>query len=161
MGAGKSTYGKKLAGKMGYDFLDLDTMIEEKVGKSVYDIFNSDGEEFFRKTETEVLRSTANLDNVVISTGGGAPAHSENMDWMNENGTTIYLKLFANKIFNRLWKAKVQRPTIEGMDQAELQTFIQDKLPWRAVEYIKADFVINPEGFLPKNLADELKLVDA
>ena len=94
MGCGKSTYGKKLAGKLKYSSVDLDKLVEEKAGKTVYEIFESEGEDAFRKLEAEALRETADLDNCVIATGGGAPAYWENMAWMNENGKAVFLKLF-------------------------------------------------------------------
>lgn len=154
MGCGKSTYGKKLAGKLKFSSVDLDTLVEEKAGKTVYEIFESEGEDAFRKLEAEALRETAELDNCVIATGGGAPAYWENMAWMNENGKAVFLKLFENKIFKRLANAKEPRPAIDGMDSSELKAFIHEKLTWRSQYYDTAEYVIQPEFFPPAKLAE-------
>src|SRR5665647_886628 len=93
MGSGKTTAGKKLAAALGWSFIDLDKKIEEHTGKIIPDIFSQNGEVWFRNVEAEVLRSLNELTNTVISTGGGAPCHDDNMDYMLETGFTVYIKL--------------------------------------------------------------------
>src|SRR5512133_3442701 len=92
MGSGKSTAGRELARLLGWSFTDLDTEVEKREGKTIRQIFAQKGEEYFRNLETKVLRDLNTLANSVISTGGGTPCHSDNMDFMLENGLTIYLK---------------------------------------------------------------------
>ena len=78
---------------MGYDFVDMDSWIEQKEGLSVAAIFEQRGEEYFRKKEREAIREFASLEKVVVSTGGGAPCYGDNMKLLNNSGLTIYLNL--------------------------------------------------------------------
>ena len=156
MGSGKSSYAKKLANALGYNLMDLDAEIERQTGHSIPHWFDEIGEEAFREKEAQLLRSTAEQDDLVVATGGGAACFHNSMDWMNANGTTVYLKLFENKLFNRLWKGKSERPLIEDMDQPELKLFIHEELNDRSVFYSAAHFVILPEQFPPKYLAEQL-----
>jgi shikimate kinase len=157
MGSGKSTYGKKLSKQLGYEHIDLDTLIEEQSGKSISDWFANDGEEAFRAKEAETLRSLADKDNVVISTGGGAACFHDNMQWMNENGFTTYLKLLEPQLLKRLNKAKEERPLIADMSEKEIALFIHEMLNERSMYYSQAKLVIQPEQFQPKHLADYIK----
>lgn len=91
MGCGKSTLGKKLATKLGYDFIDLDYQLEKQMGTSIGNYFAANGEEAFRKLESKTLKEFDYPINGVIATGGGTPCYFDNMDWMNSNGITIYM----------------------------------------------------------------------
>ena len=82
MYSGKTTFGRRLAASKGMDFLDLDRAFEERYHYTVPRFFATFGETAFRKLETQMLRDTARLDNVVIATGGGTPCHSGNMDFI-------------------------------------------------------------------------------
>lgn len=158
MGSGKTSYAKKLANAMGYELMDLDAEIEKQTGHSISHWFDEIGEEAFREKEAEILRTTAEKENLVISTGGGAACHHEGMDWMNANGTTVYLKLLETKLYNRLWKAKAERPLIDDMDQHELKIFIHEELNNRSRFYCTAHYVILPEQFTPKYLMEQMAL---
>lgn len=157
MGAGKSTYGKRLANAMGYKSLDLDALIEEKSGKTIAEIFETQGEEGFRALEAEVLRSTETEENVVIATGGGTACFHENMDWMNANGLTIYLRLFESILQKRLERAQEERPLLSGMDDAERHNYVHQTLNTRSVFYTEATWVIQPEQFGYKKMAEVLQ----
>ena len=91
MGSGKTTIGKKLANYLKCDFIDLDKLIEAKVGMSIVEYFELYGESAFSDLEREVLQKTDFPENVIIATGGGAPCFGDNMSWMNENGLVAYL----------------------------------------------------------------------
>ncbi len=93
MGSGKSTAGKKIASHIGWSFIDLDKKIEEHTGKTIPEIFSQDGENYFREIETKLLRNLKTGSDTVISTGGGTPCHSDNMNFMLKTGLTLYLKL--------------------------------------------------------------------
>ncbi|NJK86247.1 MAG: shikimate kinase [Bacteroidales bacterium] len=82
--SGKTTIGKQLASILKMDFIDLDEEIEKLTGRTVPDIYENDGEKEFRKLEWKTLREVVKLDNIVVSTGGGAPCHCENMDLMEK-----------------------------------------------------------------------------
>lgn len=156
MGSGKSSYGKKLANALGYELMDLDAEIEKRTGHSIPHWFDEIGEDAFREKEAEILRTTVEHDDLVVSTGGGAACFHNSMEWMNENGTTVYLKLLENKLFNRLWKGKSERPLIDDMDQQELKLFIHESMNHRSIFYSAADFIIMPEQFPPKYLKEQL-----
>ena len=98
MGAGKTTVGKALAKELGVMFYDLDWYIETRMHKTVKEIFDEKGEEGFRFIEHNMLHEVAEFENVVVSCGGGTPCFFDNMDYMNQLGTTVYLK--AQHIFD-------------------------------------------------------------
>ncbi|HQB87139.1 MAG TPA: shikimate kinase, partial [Bacteroidales bacterium] len=91
MGSGKTTTGKKLASRLSWKFIDLDEFIEEDKGMPVAEIFETQGEDWFRTVEAEALRTVTKAGNTVISTGGGTPCFYENMEFMLQNGLTVYL----------------------------------------------------------------------
>ncbi|MFY0673640.1 MAG: shikimate kinase [Bacteroidia bacterium] len=157
MGSGKSTYGKKLSKQLGYEHIDLDALIEEQSSKSISDWFANDGEEEFRAKEAETLRSLVEFDDVVISTGGGAACFHNNIQWMNENGFTAYLKLLEPQLLKRLKKGKEERPLIADLSEKEIALFIHEMLNERSMFYSQSKIVIQPEQFQPKHLADYIK----
>jgi len=149
MGSGKSTAGKKLAVRLGYQFIDLDEYIEKMSGMTVSSIFSSKGEHAFRKLEKEALDQIDRLTGVVIATGGGTPCFSDNMDFMNKSGETVYLKMPVKKLIERLQHEKEHRPLICGKSDEELDQYVRDKLKEREVYYRKAQIMIDGD---PLNL---------
>ncbi len=145
MGSGKTTAGRKLATLLGWSFLDLDRKIEQKSGMKIAELFSSQGEEYFRKEETEALKNTELENDIVISTGGGTPCHSDNIDFMLATGLTIYLKLNPVQLQSRLSRSTGKRPLIKDMSGDTLLGFIKEKLAIREYWYEKADIVV--DGF--------------
>ncbi len=155
MGSGKSTAGKKLAATMGWSFIDLDKKVEERIGKTIPQVFSEFGEDYFRKIETEVLRSMRYQKKAIISTGGGAPCHSENMEFMLDTGLTVYLRLTPVQLRNRLSAAKGERPLIKNLGSEDLLSFIENKLHVREECYSRAEIQI--DGFeIDYNLLNSL-----
>ena len=142
MGSGKSTAGKKLASLLGWAFIDLDNNIEEFAGKTIPEIFSQNGEEYFREIEALLLRKIESHTDTIISTGGGTPCHSGNMDFMLSTGLTIYLKLTPGQLKSRLLKSKGERPLIKDLEPHNLQAFIEQKLADREEWYEKSDITI-------------------
>jgi shikimate kinase len=142
MGCGKTTAGKKLAARLGWQFIDLDREAERIAGMKIPEIFESLGEEFFRKTEQQALKSLSSSYHTVISTGGGAPCHGDNMDHMVSSGLTIYIKLTPAGLRNRLLKSKNERPLLKGLDSDEMLVFIEKKLSEREQFYERAEIII-------------------
>ena len=99
MGSGKSTVGKILAEKMELLFIDLDSEIEKTGGKSVSEIFNQDGEDHFRKLESEELKQYSES---VVACGGGIILDEENRQYINENGVAVLLTASMDELFKRL-----------------------------------------------------------
>ena len=90
-GSGKSTLGRLTAERLGWEFYDTDPIIEQRTGRKVSEIFQTDGEEAFRRLETEAIRECCQRQQVVISTGGGAVTRPENIAMLEKTGRLIYL----------------------------------------------------------------------
>lgn len=156
MGCGKSTLGKKLAAKMGYDFIDLDHLLEKEVGTSIGEYFAVHGEDAFRQQEKQTLQGYAYPDNIVVATGGGAPCYFDNMDWMNQNGTTVYISLSPAALAKRLESGKDKRPLLKDLNESEIIAFIEDKLGQRAVFYERATIIAKGINLTPDALYAQL-----
>ncbi len=146
MGSGKSTVGKKLASVLGWSFIDLDEEIEKKEGLKIATIFSEKGETFFRNAESEMLRSVAVRQNIVISTGGGTPCLGDNMDFMLKNGITVYLKLRPGQLHKRLKRASAERPLLKSISGDNLYGYIAGKLAEREKWYNRAAIVFEKYG---------------
>ena len=157
MGCGKSTWGKKLAEKLDCAFIDIDKRIEAIEGGIVAEVFKIKGEEYFRKLEADVLRSTVLEKNAVISCGGGTPCYFDNMEWMKQRGKTVYLNLSPENLFGRLRTRKEKRPLIANLDDDQLRDFIFQKLSEREAFYLQADIKIDPAVSKPKDIIESIK----
>lgn len=142
MGSGKSYWGQKWAAANGYTFVDLDEVIEKAEGKTIADIFEIKGEDYFREIEATHLRSFGDAKNTIVACGGGTPCFYENMQWMNEHGTTIYLLTTASQILDRVLAEQDKRPLIKKMNPGELLFFIEQKLKERTSFYNQAKLII-------------------
>ncbi|GHT39838.1 shikimate kinase [Bacteroidia bacterium] len=145
MGAGKTTIGKRLAKKLGLQFIDMDQFIENRYHKKVSEIFAEKGEDFFREIERKALQEVAQFEDTVISTGGGAPCFFDNMELMNRSGITVYLKVPVNVLAQRLSEGKQERPLVKDKSKEELQQFIAGNVTKRETWYNQAS-VIYPAG---------------
>jgi shikimate kinase len=143
MGSGKTTAGKKLASLLGWSFIDLDKKVEENEGKSIADIFSENGEEYFRIAESRMLKKLDTAKDTVISTGGGTPCYTDNMNIMLESGLTIYLRLTPLQLRSRLSGSNGDRPLIKDMDQEKLLSFISEKLPARENFYNRSAITVD------------------
>ncbi|MEN8120479.1 MAG: shikimate kinase [Bacteroidota bacterium] len=146
MGSGKTTAGKKLAKKMAYDFIDLDSLIESETGMNISNFFEQFGEEKFRKLEQEILKKTFNYKNTVISTGGGAPCFFNNIDEINQNGISVYLKAGIPLIISRLKGGKDERPLIKEKNEEELKKYVSELLLKRETYYNRAKLVVDAKS---------------
>lgn len=142
MGAGKTYWGKQLAEHLQLPFYDLDEVIVEAEEMSVSDIFASKGEDYFREQEGYWLRELAKHPAYVISCGGGAPCFQDNMDFMNENGQTIWLNPDIEVISERLRRKKHKRPLIQDLPDEEITDFVEKKLAARLPFYEQAQITI-------------------
>jgi len=138
MGCGKSYVGRNLAPLLGFDYVDIDKYIEEKEGLTVKEIFEQKGEDYFRLAEKDFIQQLDAGQNLVVSTGGGAPCFFDNMEVMNEKGLTIYLNRNKEKVIWRLLKGQYKRPLIANLNQDELERFYDERLESRKPFYEKA-----------------------
>ena len=160
MGAGKTTIGKRLAQHLGLPFIDLDWMIEEKYGMKVSCIFKNEGEASFREKERAVLHDIGMKEDAVIALGGGTPCFSDNMDYISQHGTSVYLKAHTETLINHIrmgTNGKPQsRPLIDGKSDEELTTFISQNLIQREPFYLRANYVVEIETLRTQQQIDHV-----
>ena len=143
MGAGKTTVGKALAQDLQLPFYDLDWYIEERFRHTIPQIFAEKGEDGFRRVEQNVLHEVAEFEDVVISCGGGTPCFFDNMDYMNRQAMTIYLKASPDVLFQHLKMGKTERPLLKGKTDEELKAYIQASLATREPFYSRARYTLD------------------
>ncbi|GAC1309468.1 MAG: shikimate kinase [Mucilaginibacter sp.] len=141
MGSGKTTLGRKLAHRLGYEFIDLDHILEAQTGMTIAEYFTQFGEDAFRKVESQVLKQTPYPAHAVVSTGGGLPCFFDNMEWMNAHGKTVYIKLPPKTLATRLQNEKDKRPVLREHQGDDLVAFIAKKLDEREGFYNEANII--------------------
>jgi len=138
MGSGKSYWGKLWADETGMSYFDLDDIIEKQEGMPVEAIFDKKGENYFREKESALLRTMATQENCIISCGGGTPCFDGNMQWMNENGTTVYLQANPVKLIENILLEIDKRPLLKKINKGEMLFFVEQKLKERDPFYTQA-----------------------
>jgi shikimate kinase len=156
MGVGKSTYGKQMAKGLGWDWVDLDARIEKEEGRSIENIFQVEGEAYFRRVEERCLRSLEEMKHVVISTGGGTPYTPGLADWMRQQGLCIWLDAPAVALADRLSSAVVTRPLLAEKKGEELLQYLEMLLEKRQGSYKKAHLIVNVIQLKPKALTQQV-----
>lgn len=153
MGAGKTTLGKALAKDIGLMFYDLDWYIETRMHRTLSQIFDEKGEDGFRKIERNMLHEAAEFENVVLSCGGGTPCFFDNIDYLNRQGSTVYLKATPEVICSHLKMGKTARPLLAGKTPSEVAAFVESQLKQREPFYEKAKHTLDV------NLLDNYKKI--
>jgi len=149
MGCGKTSLGRELAQQLHIASIDLDDQIEQAQEMPISTIFEQHGEAFFRNLERQALVQSFDLNHTIISTGGGTPTYKNNMDLMNNEGITIYLKADTVTLFNRLKYRKAHRPIIANLNDDELMQFIEQHLKPRKPYYEMAQFHLDASLPMP------------
>lgn len=165
MGVGKTTVGKKLAQFFDIGFIDLDKFIESKYHKTVPELFSERGESAFRLIEQKSLMEVSDIENVVISTGGGTPCFFDNIALMNQSGITVYIQAEPEELAARLRASKTVRPIIAEKQKDELISFITSHLSERETFYNQAHIVYETNRLITKKdihitvngIAEEIK----
>ncbi|MCB8963806.1 MAG: shikimate kinase [Bacteroidales bacterium] len=158
MASGKTTVGLELAKILGYRFVDLDEYIETKQGRSIKLLFEIKGEEYFRMVEQDALKEVASFDgDYVISSGGGTSCFYNSVDFMNNTGMTVYLRMEVATLVARLIDSKINRPLLWGKTKEELNNYIIRVLDERKKFYEKAQIVMDADRLNPGDLAQTLK----
>lgn len=150
MGAGKSTIARGLDA----DFVDMDALIEERLGMSIAEFFAEKGEEAFRQIESEVLADLLKTDRVV-STGGGVVVSQRNRDLLKTNPNNIYLKADFETLYQRIAADKDnQRPLFLNKSKEELAAIFQERQAW--YEEV-ASRVLDVTKLSPEEIIEELR----
>ena len=136
-GSGKSTFGKQLASYLSFEFLDTDSLIEKREGKSIPEIFSENGEAYFRKVEQSVLLEL-DAKSTVVATGGGMPCFFENMAVINQKGFSVFLDIPVKVLAERVIK-QGNRPLLPEKELDELVASLAKKYNERKVYYQKAN----------------------
>lgn len=145
MGCGKSTMGRAVSELTGFPFIDLDNYIERRFHHSVKEIFAEKGEEGFRDVERRMLQEVADFEDVIVACGGGTPCFFDNMEYMNERGTTVFLNTPIPRLYTRLMRGRHKRPLIADKSDEELLVFIKEALARRMEHYLKAQIEFSSE----------------
>ena len=143
MGSGKSTVGKQIARLLNINFYDLDELIEDKFKINISLFFQEFGEKAFRDAESKVLNEVLKNDNFVLSCGGGTPCFNNNMNLINNNGISIYLKMNTNSLACRLEKSRKKRPLLQGLINENLKNKIEELLSERELYYNQAQYIVD------------------
>jgi shikimate kinase len=157
MGSGKTHWGKQVSEKLHLPFFDLDEQIVSHEGKSITEIFSTNGEEYFRLLEKDILHIiTESHENFVMACGGGAPCYYNNIDFMNQSGTTIWINTAIETLFQRLIKEKETRPLIRSLSNEQLKGFIIKKFSDRKIYYEQADIIVDEDPVRLENLVEKI-----
>jgi shikimate kinase len=143
MGSGKTHWGRIWSQQYALGFFDLDEVIEQEQKRTIAEIFEKDGEAYFRDLETKALKTISKNNNCIIACGGGAPCFNNNLHWMNENGVSVYLSASAKYLYNRVIEEKDKRPVLKKISKSGLLLFIEKKLNEREPVYKQAHLILD------------------
>lgn len=155
MGSGKSYAGRHLAEELGIPCIDMDKYIEATEQRTIKEIFEQEGEEYFRNLERNFLEELDPQEHKIISTGGGAPCFFDNMQVMNQKGLTIYLNRSKEVVMAQLLKGIDKRPLLKGKTPDEIWEFYDSKLQERKPFYEKA--IIHAGDLTYRDIAQMIK----
>lgn len=154
MGSGKTTVGRLLSLYLGKNFYDLDDIIITWKKQDIHNIFLKNGENYFRKIETDVLHFLRSIKKkIVLSTGGGTACFMNNIYFLNSLGKTFYLHLSSIEIFKRIRSQKYKRPLISSLSDDKLLSFIHKHISNRIKYYDKSNYKIEIVNRFPEEIA--------
>ncbi|MFZ9388091.1 MAG: shikimate kinase [Chitinophagaceae bacterium] len=157
MGSGKTHWGRLLSQKLGLPFFDMDEQVVAHAGKSIPEIFSEEGEEQFRIMEKEVLYMiTESHESFIMACGGGSPCFFNNIDYMNQSGTTVWIDTPTEILFDRLVREKESRPLIRNLSDEQLRGFIARKFADRRIYYEQASIKVNDESLVLDDFIEKI-----
>lgn len=170
MGCGKTTVGERLALSLGFGFVDIDEYIEHKSGQKIFEIFDEEGEDVFRRMESAAIARLADIRNHVISVGGGAVMDDENWSLLHRISTVVWLSTPTEEIARRIVMSPDEirkRPLLGELvnieDKHERQKMLTDRLNaivgQRRRRYDEADFIIEDAYSTPETTLQKLRAV--
>src|ERR1700736_4676879 len=151
MGSGKSSVGREIARRLGFRFIDTDTTIRQKHGKSIPDIFASFGEPFFRDEENKALQDLQDVEHVVVATGGGIVLQPRNHALLRSLGVVVWLTATEEVIWERVSRNQ-NRPLLKTPDpRTTISTLMSTRYPlYRSL----ADIIVETSGLTHQEVAD-------
>ena len=153
MGTGKTVVAKALALSMGKRYVSVDELIEEREERSIKDIFEKDGEAYFRRIEKEIVKEVSGLEDLVLDPGGGVVLDGDNMRNLKENGTVICLWAEPEVIRERT-SGSSERPLLNVKDpEARIREMLDERRPF----YEKADMHIDTTELTVEETVSEIK----
>jgi shikimate kinase len=152
MGTGKTSAGRLVAEKLGWDFYDLDEMIEKDTKMKISEIFSKNGESYFRDVESKVVQMVSLFSNAVISCGGGVVLRQENMDALEKNGVIVTLSAKPEAIYERTKNDK-DRPLLNVEDPVSK---IKELLSLRESYYRRCSFSVETSSISTEQVADSI-----
>jgi shikimate kinase len=130
MGVGKTSIARLLATRLGFRYIGIDALIEEKAGKSITEIFLDCGEQEFREIETQIIKDIAAIEDAVIDCGGGVVLNRINITRLKKNAVVVYLSASNENIIDRVINSKIIRPLLNSSDPgASVQTLLRIREP--------------------------------
>jgi shikimate kinase len=152
MGAGKSTVGRTLAGRLDMEFIDTDRLVVERTGRTIADIWRTDGEDAFRDREHAAVQTACEEVGRVIATGGGAVLHERNLKLLREAGPIVYLQVSLDQVEARLGVGS-GRPLMADRTTAQRESLLAE----RAVTYDRiADIAIDTDDRSPDEVVEAI-----
>ena len=153
MGAGKTTVGEALAARLGWQYLDSDAQVEANTGRTVPEIFATDGERAFRREEAKALtEAVTRSDSTVISVAGGAVLDAANRDLIRRSGPVIWLRADPDTLARRVGSG-VGRPLLEGDPAGHIRNLYEARRP---VYESLADLVVDVDDLEPEDVVDQV-----
>ena len=152
MGCGKTTFGKLLSNELNVPFFDTDALVEDKTNKTIQELFDGFGEEYFRHIETDLLTEIKKEQQFVLATGGGLPCFGTNMDTLNQLGDTVYLETSVDELYKRLTLDSSVRPLLDSSCLNELKATINSLVKKREAVYYQCHHVLKTDGKSPEEL---------
>ena len=149
-GSGKTVVGRLLAQRLGKRFIEMDELIVQKMGMSIPEIVSKYGWNKFRDVEEDICREVAQLDNVVIATGGGAVTRPGNIRELKKKGRLVWLDVSLDTLLERIGDDP-NRPSLTGKSQREdMEAVLAERRP---IYEQSADYIIDTEGRTPEEIA--------
>ncbi|MCZ8520261.1 MULTISPECIES: shikimate kinase [Paenibacillus] len=152
MGTGKSTVGQALAAQLGWRFVDTDAVIERNTGKTIPELFASEGEAYFREAEREAVAAVLQSSGQIVATGGGAVLREENREAMKEGGLVVALLASPEKIIERV-RTDTNRPLLQGNLEERVHTLAEN----RREAYGFADLAVDTSELDVESIVDEIR----
>lgn len=143
MYSGKTTIGRQLAQRLGLKFVDTDQLFEQKYRLTIPLFLAKYDQALFRKLEGHILRSTAEMNDVVVATGGGTPCYEGGMEWMMEQGLTVHIKIDVEGALLRHSRSQHTRPLLQNMSEEERRKFVEKQIGERMVYYAMAQYEVD------------------